>query len=33
MFSEEIDEILGTSLAGCFLVGYSKKHNKQKPSG
>ena len=32
MFSEEISEILGTSLAGCFLVGYCKKHNKQKLS-
>ena len=31
MFSEEISEILGTSLAGCFLVGYCKKH-KQKLS-
>ena len=33
MFSEEIGETLGTSLAGCFLVGYCKKYNKQKPSG
>ena len=33
MFFEEIDEILGTSLVGCFLVGYCKKHNKQKQSG
>ena len=32
MFPGEISEILETLLAGCFLVGHCKKHNKQKLS-